>query len=301
MTDLSRFGVIAIIGESNVGKSTLVNKLVGQKISIVTHKVQTTRNRVLGILQDKSQIVLVDTPGIFKPKKRFDSALIDAAWSGLFDSDIGILLLDARYGFNQDTKRIVSILKENKRKVICVINKIDLVSKNTLLMKIQELKKCSIFSDYFLISALNGDGLGRLLNILASRVPLGPWHYPKDQVADMPMRSFSLELVREKLLLYLHQELPYELTLEMQGWEEIDDGSCRIDIAILVKRENHKPIVLGKNGSKIKRIGSLARQELKRTLEREVHLFLYVKVNEKWQDTPQYYSNLGLTFPKGGY
>ena len=299
MKDFSRFGFIAIIGESNVGKSTLVNKLVGQKISIVTHKIQTTRNKVLGILlHNKSQLVLVDTPGIFMPKKRFDNALIDAAWSGLFDADIGVLLIDARYGARKDAKKIINVLNKNNRKVICVINKIDLVSKNSLLSIIEELKSYSVFTDYILISALKGDGIEKLLDILSNRVPKGPWHYPEDQISDMPIRNFSLELVREKLLLFLHQELPYELTLVLEGWEELDDGSYRIDIIILVKRENHKPIVLGKNGSKIKKIGSLARKELQTTFNKKVHLFLHVKVNEKWQDIPQYYVNLGLNFPK---
>lgn len=292
-----RCGYVAIVGAPNAGKSTLVNALVGTKVSIVSPKVQTTRFRVLGILmQGPAQIILVDTPGIFQPRRRLDRAMVAAAWNGASDADLVCLLVDAHRGYDDDTRAIVEKLKEAKRQAVLVLNKVDAVKKEKLLELAARLHAEGLFTDVFMISALKGDGLAPLLGVLTERTPLGPWMFPEDEVSDLPQRMLAAEITREKAFLKLHEELPYALTVETEHWEERPDGSARIDQVIFIQRESQKAIVVGKGGHQIKAIGAAAREELEALLERRVHLFLHVKVKEDWQERRSHYSEMGLDF-----
>jgi len=295
----TRCGFIALVGAPNAGKSTLLNALVGGKVSIVTPKVQTTRMRVTGIaMAGDAQLVFIDTPGIFQPIRRLDRAMVAAAWGGARDADIVVVLIDAKRGIDKDAQRIIDGLVERRRRAILALNKIDLVKRAALLPIIAALDATGVFTDTFMISALDGDGVDDLRDFFAARVPAGPWHYPEDQISDMPLRLLAAETTREKLFLRLHQELPYGLTVETENWDERKDGSVRIDQIIYIARENHKPMVLGKGGQMIKAVGSAARQDLEASLDRRVHLFLHVKVAPKWADDPARYRDLGLEFPK---
>ena len=298
-TRATRCGFIALVGAPNAGKSTLLNALVGGKVSIVTPKVQTTRTRVTGIaMAGDAQLVFIDTPGIFQPKRRLDRAMVAAAWGGARDADIVVVLVDAKRGIDNDTQRILDGLKGRGRQAIAALNKIDLVKRADLLPRAAELDATGVFTDTFMISALNGDGVDDLRGVLAERVPAGPWHYPEDQLSDMPLRLLAAEVTREQLFLRLHQELPYALAVETESWQERKDGSVRIGQVIYLARENHKPIVLGKGGRQIKAVGSAAREELETLLDRRVHLFLHAKVAPKWPDDPARYRDLGLEFPR---
>jgi GTP-binding protein Era len=298
MPEHPRCGFVALVGAPNAGKSTLLNAMVGSKVSIVSPKVQTTRSRVLGItLEGDSQIIFVDTPGIFTPKRRLDRAMVAAAWEGAADADANVVLVDAACrGVDEDTRQIVARLKKAGRQAILALNKIDLIRRDKLLGLAEELNSEGVFSDIFMISAETGDGLSDLRRVLAERMPEGPWHYPSDQLSDIPMRLLAAEIVREKLFLQLHQELPYQATVEPEGWEEFDDGSVKISMVDYVQRDSQKAIVLGKGGQRIKHIGAAARQELEALLERRVHLFLYVKVRENWIDDPERYRTWGLDY-----
>jgi len=295
-------GVVALVGAPNAGKSTLLNALVGAKVSIVTPKVQTTRARVTGVaVTGVSQFIFVDTPGIFSPRRRLERAMVDAAWSGSHDADVTVLLVDSRRRMDMeedDTARIVSGLTESKATAVLALNKVDLVEKNKLLALSNALNASGIFRETFMISALTGDGVADLEKFLANLLPKGPWLYPEDQIADMPLRLLAAETTREKLFLQLHQELPYHLTVETESWEERSDGSVKIDQVIYISRNAHKGIVLGKGGQLIKSVGSASRLELEESLDRRVHLFLYVKVREGWLDEPERYREMGLEFPR---
>lgn len=294
----TRCGFAAILGAPNVGKSTLVNRLVGSKVSIVSPKVQTTRGRVLGIvIKGDAQLVLVDTPGIFRPRRRLDRAMVAAAWDGAADADAIVLLVDALRGVDADTAGIVDRLHERGRAAILALNKVDTVDKPKLLALAAELTAGGVFSETFMISALTGDGIDDLLDRLVAALPPGPWLFPEDQISDMPLRLLAAEITREKIYLQLHQELPYASAVETEAWTEREDGGVRIDQVIYVERPNQKGIVLGKGGSRIKAIGQAARLELEALLERRVHLFLYVKVRE-WADDPERYRDLGLDFDR---
>ncbi|MBX3447352.1 MAG: GTPase Era [Parvibaculaceae bacterium] len=296
----TRCGFVAIIGAPNAGKSTLLNQLVGSKVAIVTHKVQTTRSRIRGIaMEGDTQIVFVDTPGIFKPKRRLDKAMVDAAWGGAGDADAIILMVDAEYEREEDLERIIEGLKSQGRKAILVLNKIDATKREKLLKLAERLNETGIFTDTFMISAMKGSGVADLRRHLAKMMPFGPWHYPEDQAADVPLRSLAAEVTREKLFLRLHDELPYSLTVETEEWEQKKDGSIRIAQVIFVERDSQKKIALGKGGQTIKTVGQLARQELEEMLETKVHLFLFVKVRENWSDDRERYREMGLDFPQG--
>ncbi len=292
-----RCGYVAIVGAPNAGKSTLVNALVGTKVSIVSPKVQTTRFRVLGILMSgPAQVILVDTPGIFQPRRRLDRAMVAAAWSGASDADLVCLLVDANRGYDDDTRAIVEKLRASKRQAVLILNKVDAVKKEKLLALAADLHAEGLFTDVFMISALKGDGLAPLSKLFAERVPQGPWMFPEDEVSDLPQRMLAAEITREKAFLKLHEELPYALTVETEQWEERPDGSARVDQVIYIQRESQKAIVVGKGGHQIKAIGAAAREELEALLERRVHLFLHVKVKEDWQDRRTHYSEMGLDF-----
>lgn len=300
MTGDSRAGFVALAGAPNAGKSTLLNQLVGAKVSIVSPKVQTTRARVVGIaLEGPVQIAFVDTPGIFRPKRRLEKAMVDAAWGGVADADLTVLLIDAERGLNDNAREILGGLEKQGRKIWVVLNKIDLVRKDTLLAMAAELGGMDVVQEIFMVSALTGDGVADLRKALADAMPAGPWLYPEDQISEMPERLLAAEITREKLFLRLHQELPYALTVETENWTERPDGSVRIDQVIYVAREGHRAIVLGKGGKTIRQIGQMAREELGELLERPVHLFLFVKVREKWLDDPARYREMGLDFPRG--
>jgi len=294
----TRAGFVAILGAPNVGKSTLVNRIVGAKVSIVSPKVQTTRMRVRGIcVRGRSQIVFVDTPGIFRPRRRLDRAMVAAAWGEAAEADRIVLLVDSAQGVDEDTRRIVERLKaEGRRDVVLACNKIDLVKKDDLLPLVDALAKEGIVSDTFMVSAETGDGVDDLVAFLADRMPEGPWLFPEDEISDMPERLLAAEITREQLYRQLHQELPYRATVETESWQERADGSVRIDQVIYVEKASQKAIVLGKGGARIKAIGAAARQELEFLLERRVHLFLYVKVREGWGEDPERYKDLGLDF-----
>ncbi|HYH20649.1 MAG TPA: GTPase Era [Azospirillum sp.] len=294
-----RCGFVALVGAPNAGKSTLLNALIGAKVSIVSPKVQTTRSRVLGItIEDDSQLIFVDTPGIFTPKKRLEKAMVHAAWQGAQDADlIGVLFDATRRGVDDDTLGIIARLKEQGRDAILILNKIDLVRHREVLLRLTEdLNREGTFTDTFMVSAGNGDGVADLRTFLARRVPEGPWLYPEDQISDMPMRLLAAEITREKLFHQLHQELPYAATVETEVWEEFDDGSVKISQVIYVQRESQKAIVLGKGGARIKHIGQAARTELQTFLERRVHLMLFVKVRENWTEDPERYEAWGLEY-----
>lgn len=293
----TRCGFYALIGAPNVGKSTLVNRMVGAKISIVSPKVQTTRSRVLGItIRDQSQIIFIDTPGIFEPRRRLDRAMVASAWGGASDADGVLLLVDARRGIDPDTQSILDGLKKQERRVMLGINKIDLVKKPILLDLASKLSNTGLFSEIFMISAETGDGVEDLLDILSANLSEGPWMFPEDQISDMPSRLLAAEITREQVYLQLHQELPYAVTVETEKWEQNEDGSARVNQIIYVQRPGQKAIVLGKKGSKIKQIGEAARKELEELLDHRVHLFLFVKVREKWGDDPERYRDWGLDF-----
>ena len=293
-----RCGFVGIIGAPNAGKSTLVNQLVGAKVSIVSPKVQTTRVRVMGIVNhDDTQMVFVDTPGIFAPKKRLEKAMVAAAWQGMQDAEVTILLVDVSKGkVNADTRAIIERLKATDRKIVLALNKIDMVKKEKLLEVVAALNAEGIFSDVYMISALTGDGVKHLMDDLAARMPEGPWMFGEDQISDMPMRLLAAEITREKIFLQLGDELPYASTVETESWEEFDNGSVKVSQTVYVMRDTQKAIVLGKGGTRIKKIGQAAREELEEMLERRVHLSLFVKVREKWTDDPARYAAWGLDF-----
>lgn len=295
----TRCGFVALIGAPNAGKSTLLNALVGAKVAIVTHKVQTTRSRITGIaIEAASQLVFVDTPGIFAPRRRLDRAMVSAAWQGARDADLTALLIDVRRGIDDDVERILKGLKGAGGQTILLLNKIDLVKKPTLLELAAALDRSGLFSETFMISALNGDGVADLKARFAAAVPEGPWLYPEDQLSDISERLLAAEATREQIYLRLHQELPYATTVETESWHEQEDGSVRIEQLIFVQRNSQKGIVIGKGGKALKAIGAAARQEMERLFERRVHLFLYVKVSEKWAERPDHYSKIGLDFVK---
>ena len=296
----TRCGFVAIVGAPNAGKSTFVNAAVGTKVSIVTHKVQTTRSRIVGIrLDGQAQLVFVDTPGIFEPKRRLDRAMVDAAWAGADEADMVLLLVDATHGVNRDLRSILARLEGSGRRVMVAINKIDAVSKADLLPLTSALGQSPAIEEIFYISALKGDGMAELLSLLAGRLKPGPWLYPEDQVSDLPMRQLAAEIVREKIFLRLHQELPYQVAVETEMWTQVEaENAVRVDQVIYVAREGHKPIVLGKGGRTIKDIGMAARVELEEILECRVHLFLHVKVRPGWLDDPARYREMGLEFPR---
>jgi GTP-binding protein Era len=291
---VSRCGFAAIIGAPNAGKSTLVNRLVGQKIAIVTHKVQTTRARLRGIaIEGRSQIVFVDTPGIFTPRRDLDRAMVEAAWSGAGDADLVVLLVDSRAGLNAEVEAILASLGTTRRPVLA-LNKVDVVRHETLLGLSQRLNERLPFAATFMISALSGSGVEDLRRYAAGAMPEGPWLYPEDQIADLPQRLLAAEITREKLTLRLHQELPYALTVETETWTERPDGSVRIDQIIYVERESQRKIVLGKDGQTIKAIGQAARKEIAEAIGQTVHLFLFVKVRENWASDPERRKMMGL-------
>lgn len=294
----TRAGFAALIGEPNAGKSTLLNRMVGAKVSIVTHKVQTTRARIRGVaLEGESQIVFVDTPGLFQPRRRLDRAMVAAAWGGASDADVVLLLIEAQRGLTPGVERILEGLAEIKgRPVALVINKIDRVKAEALLALTEEMNARFDFVRSFMISAEKGHGVDDLRKWLAAEMPQSPWLYPEDQIADLPMQMIAAEITREKLTLRLHQELPYQLTVETENWEERKDGSARIDQIIYVSRAGHKGIVLGNKGETIKAVGKAAREELEEFMDRKVHLFLQVRHREGWQDEAERYSNIGLDF-----
>ncbi len=295
----SRCGFVALIGAPNVGKSTLTNALVGSKVTIVSRKVQTTRALIRGIVvEEGSQIILVDTPGIFAPKRRLDRAMVKTAWSGAHDADLVCVLIDARAGLDDEAQAIVTRLAEVGHPKLLVINKIDLVARDKLLALTQAANEKLKFEETFMVSAQSGDGVGDLRRALARRMPPGPFHYPEDQMSDAPMRSLAAEITREKIYRHLHQELPYQSTVETVSWEERKDGSIRIEQTIFVERESQRKIVLGKAGATIKSIGEQSRRELAEIVEAKVHLFLFVKVREGWGDDPERYREMGLEFPK---
>jgi len=288
---------IALIGAPNAGKSTLLNALVGARLAIVTHKVQTTRTRLLGItIHNNAQLIFVDTPGIFAPKRRLDRAMVGAAWRGAEDADHVVLLVDASFGITDEVERIITALQHSERKVILAVNKVDLINKDKLLLLVDKLHKTGVFSDVFMISALSGSGVADLKDHLAAIAEEGPWLYPEDQITDVTMRSLAAEITREKIFLRLHQELPYSIWVETEKWEERKDGSVRIEQAIHVDRDSQKGIVIGKGGASLKKIGEMARADMEELMERRVHLFLFVKVSEGWGDNKFHYDEMGLDF-----
>jgi GTPase len=297
----TRCGFVAILGAPNAGKSTLLNRLVGTKVSIVTPKVQTTRRCVLGItVKGPAQLVFVDTPGIFAahPGRPLERAMVRAAWRGAEDADLPVLVIDARRGLDADTRMILDGLRQRRAKAALVLNKLDLVAPPTTLPLIRELDQSGRFERVFIVSALTGDGCDDLLNWLLEVLPEGPWLFPEDQLSDLSQRAMAAEITREQLFLQLHQELPYSLTVETEGWTASDDGSeIRIDQTIYVRRPSQKAIVLGKGGRQIKAVGQAARAELERILDSRVHLFLYVKVRERWPLDPERYRELGIDYP----
>src|SRR6056300_776270 len=299
---MTKAGFVALIGEPNAGKSTLLNRMVGAKVSIVTHKVQTTRARIRGVaMEGDSQIVFVDTPGLFKPRRRLDRAMVAAAWGGAADADIIVLLIEAHRGVTEGVERILENLPEvaTGRRVALAINKIDRVKSDVLLALTEKMNAGFPFEKTFMISAERGYGVDDLRQWLAAELPDSPWLYPEDQIADLPMRMIAAEMTREKLTLRLHQELPYQLTVETENWEERKDGSARIEQVIYVTRDGHKGIVLGNKGETIKAISTAAREELETFMGRRVHLFCQVKVREKWLEEAERYSEMGLDFKDG--
>ncbi|WP_298904603.1 GTPase Era [uncultured Aliiroseovarius sp.] len=298
----TRAGFVALIGEPNAGKSTLTNYMVGAKVSIVTHKVQTTRARIRGVaIEGDAQIVFVDTPGLFQPRRRLDRAMVAAAWGGASDADVIVLLVEAHRGVTEGVERILEGLEEigQGRTVALAINKIDKVEAPVLLALTKDLNDRYNFAETFMISAEKGHGVKDLRKWLAERLPEGPWLYPEDQIADLPMRMIAAEMTREKLTLRLHQELPYQLTVETENWEERKDGSARVDQIIYVARDGHKGIILGKRGETIKAVSQSARAELEEFMGRKIHLFLQVKVRPNWLEEKERYSEMGLDFRDG--
>jgi len=294
----SRCGFVALIGAPNAGKSTLMNQLVGSKISIVTHKVQTTRAVMRGIaVEDNCQVIFVDTPGIFIPRRKLDEAMVSTAWGSARDADISVLLVDAERGIKDDVERIAENLKTVSSPVVLLINKIDQVQRDQLLELTSRLNALHTFDETFMVSALNGDGCVDFMQYLVANLPVGPYMYPEDQISDLPLRMLAAEVTREKLYLRLHQELPYASHVETESWEEKKDGSVRIGQVIYVERESQKKIVLGKNGATIKAISTASRKELAELVEQPVHLFLFIKVRENWGTDPARFAEMGLEFP----
>lgn len=292
-----RCGYVALVGAPNAGKSTLLNQLVGAKLSIVSPKVQTTRSRILGLAIDGgAQLIFVDTPGIFAPKRRLERAMVAAAWAGAAEADAVVLLIDAARGIDEDSRRIIDGLKSAGRRAVLALNKVDLVEPPALLPLTAALNKEGIFDAVFMVSALSGDGLADLKHHLAGAVPAGPWLFPEDQLTDLPQRLIAAEITREQVFLQLHQELPYATFVETEEWQEREDGSVRIAQTIHVMRDSQKAIVLGKGGRQIKEIGARARTELERVLGRRVHLFLFVRVTEDWSEDRARYRDMGLEF-----
>lgn len=303
MTDTpTRAGFIALIGEPNAGKSTLLNQMVGAKVSIVTHKVQTTRARIRGIaIEDQSQLVFVDTPGIFRPRRRLDRSMVAAAWGGAADADIILLLIEAHRGLTDGVRAILESLEslDHKTSVALIINKIDRTRSEALLALSRQMNEAYPFAQTFMVSAEKGYGCAELRKWLADSLPEGPWLYPEDQIADLPMRMIAAEVTREKLTLRLHEEIPYQLTVETEAWEERKDGSARVEQVVYVSRPGHKGIVLGKGGETIKAVGQAARVDLEEFMGRRVHLFLQVRVRENWQNEAERYGEIGLNFRDG--
>ncbi|GAB1479021.1 GTPase Era [Paracoccaceae bacterium] len=303
MTEPTRAGFVALIGEPNAGKSTLLNRMVGAKVSIVTHKVQTTRARIRGVcMEGRAQIVFVDTPGIFRPRRRLDRSMAKAAWGGAADADVVVLLIEAHRGLTEGTQAIIDRMRDEMprgKPVALAINKIDRVKAEVLLALAQKMNEAFPFAETFMISAEKGYGVDKLRQWLAGQLPEGEWYYPEDQIADLPMRMIAAEMTREKLTLRLHEELPYQLTVETEKWEDKPDGSTRIDQIVYVARDGHKGIVLGNGGETIKAIGTAARAEISTFLDRKVHLFLQVKVRENWLEEAERYTEMGLDFKDG--
>jgi len=300
-TEKTRCGFVALIGAPNSGKSTLTNALVGAKVSIVTHKAQTTRGPVRGlVLAGDAQVILVDTPGIFQSKRRLDRAMAQAAWERAADADIVALVIDAARGLDEKLAPIVEHLPDIKRPTIAILNKVDLVKKPDLLKLTAELLALKTFDQVFMVSALTGDGVGDLKTFFADAVPPSPWLFPEDQLSDASLRQTAAEITREKLFLRLHEELPYALTVETTQWKELKDGSIRIEQTIYVERESQRRIVLGAKGTMIKEIGSAARAEIAEIAGVPVHLFLFVKVRERWGDDPERFREMGLDYPRKG-
>lgn len=296
----TRCGFVAIIGAPNAGKSTLVNALVGAKVTIVSHKVQTTRALVRGIaMEGASQIILVDTPGLFSPKRRLDRAMVTAAWGGAADADRVLVLVDAKKGIDEPVDAILDKLGDIRQPMDLVLNKVDLVERPKLLDLATAVNARARFDQTFMISSTTGSGVMDLKRHLAAVVPAGPWHYPEDEISDVPARMLAAEITREKLYHRLHDELPYDATVETESYEERKDGSIRIEQTIYVVREGQRKIMLGKRGETIKLISTSAREELSKLFETKVHLFLFVKVRENWGDDPERYERMGLEYPKG--
>jgi GTP-binding protein Era len=295
----TRCGFVALIGAPNAGKSTLLNALVGSKVTIVSHKVQTTRALIRGIaIEGKSQLIFVDTPGIFSPKRRLDRAMVTTAWSGAHEADLVAVLIDARKGLDEEAEQLLARLGEVKGPKILILNKIDLIPRDTLLLLTKIANEKAKFDSTFMISALKGDGVADLKSWLAERMPLSPWLYPPDQMSDAPIRQLAAEITREKLFERLHQELPYHSTVETESWKELRNGEVRIEQTIYVERESQRKIVIGKGGQTLKSIGESSRREITDIVEHKVHLFLFVKVREGWGDDPERYRAMGLEFPK---
>jgi GTPase len=300
----TRCGFIAIIGSPNAGKSTLVNQIVGSKVTIVSHKVQTTRAPVRGIAMhgqgaSKAQLIFIDTPGIFQPKRRLDRAMVEAAWGGVSDADVTALMVDSVRGYDEDVANIVARLKESRGKKLLILNKVDLLEhKDKLLLLVKELTADVAFERVFMISALDGSGVKDFTAYLADAVPLGPYHYPEDEISDLPMRMLAAEITREKIFHRLHDELPYHITVETTEWKTLKGGAARIEQTIYVERDSQKKIVLGKDGATIKQISMESRLELAKLFDHPVHLFMFVKVRDNWGNDPERYREMGLNFPK---
>jgi GTP-binding protein Era len=294
-----RCGFVALIGAPNAGKSTLTNALVGSKVSIVTPKVQTTRALLRGIvIEGAAQLIFVDTPGIFAPRRRLDRAMVGTAWGSAQDADLVALLIDARKGVGEDDEAILKTLGDIRPQKVLILNKVDIAEKPALLTLTQTLNERMTFAATFMVSARSGDGVAELRTWFATHVPMGPWLYPEDQISDAPLRQLAAEITREKLYLRLHQELPYQSTVETEVWKELKDGAVRIEQTIYVERDSQRKIVLGKGGQAIKAIGAAARKDIAAAIEQPVHLFLFVKVREGWGDDPERYRQMGLDFPK---
>ena len=293
----TRCGFVALLGAPNAGKSTITNNFVGSKVSIVSPKAQTTRATIKGIgIQNDTQIIFLDTPGIFSPNRRLDRAMVASAWNGVGDADIVTLVVDAKRGFDDETKAIIEKLKQNNTETLLVLNKTDLVKEDKLLNLCKTLNEAYNFKETFMISALNNKGTDEFYTYLANNLPESPWYYPEEQMSDLPLKLLAAEIVREKLFLYLRQELPYAITVEPELWERREDNSVRAEMTIYVERDGQKQIVLGHNGSMIKKIGQSARHELEDLLEDRIHLFLFVKVRSNWGDDPARYSDWNLDF-----
>ncbi|MDP4594552.1 MAG: GTPase Era [Beijerinckiaceae bacterium] len=294
----TRCGFVALIGAPNAGKSTLINRLVGVKVSIVSRKVQTTRSQIRGIVtRGAAQVIFVDTPGIFKPRRRLDRAMVKSAWGGAGDADIVCLLVDARKAGDEENTDIIENLAGQNRRRCLILNKIDTIERGKLLEIAERINAICPFEETYMISALDGSGVDSMAASLANKMHPGPWLYPEDQIADAPMRSLAAEITREKLFDRLHEELPYQLTVETEQWKDQPDGSARIEQTIYVTREGHKKIVIGEGGKNLKAIGTAARLEIAEAADQKVHLFLFVKVRDRWVDDPERYREMGLDFP----